>query len=77
MILPPAGQMGDYHPAMPTVLNLSCHPDRYGEEVARLTQANLIVKNGYEIARRNVVAPAVLQDIKVQCPFSRVTPLWS
>ncbi|KIP08198.1 hypothetical protein PHLGIDRAFT_104576 [Phlebiopsis gigantea 11061_1 CR5-6] len=37
---------------------------RYGEEVARLTLANMVVKSGYEIARRNAVAPAVLQDIK-------------
>lgn len=38
---------------------------RYGEEVARLMQANVVVKKGYDIARRSGVASAVVQDIKV------------
>ena len=37
---------------------------RYGDEIARLTEAHLTAKKGYDIARRNSVAPAVLQDIK-------------
>lgn len=39
--------------------------NRYGHEIARLTQAQAVAKRGHDIARRGGVAAAVLQDIKV------------
>ncbi|GBE87997.1 pH-response regulator protein palA/RIM20 [Sparassis crispa] len=38
--------------------------NRYGEEIARLNQALLTAKKGYDTARRGGVASAVLHDIK-------------
>ena len=40
----------------------------YGHELARLQQAQLSAKKGYDIARRNRVAASVLNDIKVYVP---------
>ncbi|KAI0635957.1 BRO1-domain-containing protein [Trametes polyzona] len=37
---------------------------RYGEEIARLTEAQVLAKKGYDIGRRSGVAQAVQQDIK-------------
>ncbi|KZT07808.1 BRO1-domain-containing protein [Laetiporus sulphureus 93-53] len=38
--------------------------NRYGYEISRLTQAQLVAKRGYDVARRGSVAQAVLHDIK-------------
>ncbi|PCH42163.1 BRO1-domain-containing protein [Wolfiporia cocos MD-104 SS10] len=38
--------------------------NKYGHEVSRLTQAQLLAKRGYDLARRGGVAQAVLEDIK-------------
>ncbi|KAH7927929.1 pH-response regulator [Leucogyrophana mollusca] len=38
--------------------------NRYGDEIRRLSLAEVEAKKGYAIARRGAVAPAVLQDIK-------------
>ncbi|KAJ3557381.1 hypothetical protein NM688_g1507 [Phlebia brevispora] len=38
--------------------------NRYGKELARLTQALALAKNGYDIARRGSVTAAVVSDIK-------------
>ncbi|KAF9820903.1 hypothetical protein IEO21_01130 [Rhodonia placenta] len=50
--------------------------NRYGHELARLTQAQVAAKKGYDIARRGGVAQAVLDDTKslldtVQKNFAR------
>lgn len=43
--------------------------NKYGHELARLLEAKVLSKKGYDLARRALVARPVLDDIKVRtCP---------
>ncbi len=38
---------------------------RYGDEIARLTQAKVKAKRAYDVARKGKISPTVIQDILV------------